>query len=360
MLHVLSPAHDHFHDLAIPGSYEWSYYDGLSEDGEWGFVAIWFRGCPMSPWYTAAIDRSARNPHREHPDPIDHVAVNFALYHRERRIFHLLRASRGSDWRAIGPDVRLGRNGLHTMGLPDGRRRTSMTLDLHRLGSRLVGEIDLVAPIVGATEGSGDVGETSRGHFWVPIEPGGDVAARLELRISGMRTRPIRFSGRSYHDRNVGTDPLHHLQADWFWGRLHAGGRTFIYYAVLPDDLSLPSFKRVMLFEEGTPVQEVADFDFVEGARRRHWSTLSCADELRGRRADGASVFTARRRAFLDSGPFYHRMLSDIIVQEENGRELRGIGMCEYLRPDRLGIAAFRPFVKMRVSRRAERLRPRP
>ncbi|MEP7217663.1 MAG: hypothetical protein ABI876_02040 [Bacteroidota bacterium] len=350
---VLQPSEDHFHGLETPGSYEWSYFDGLSDDGEWGFVAIWFRGCPMSPYYTAAIDR-----HRSGgaaPDPADFAAFNFNLYHRGRRIFYTLQERPRQLFSASDhlPDVRLAGNVVRggenrKTGGADYFLDFDTKLPFGR--SRLVGDIVVTSRSLDSGASGVPYNPTSGGHFWVPAALGGDFTARLDLWRFGRGVRRVRFSGSAYHDRNFGTEPLHHLRADWHWGRLHSEGKVFVYFAVLPDDGGAP-FTRMLLLENGRAERTIGDFALLEDPRRRHWSSLSYPAGISAAAADGRFRMRVDRNSTLDSGPFYHRFLSNIRVESEDAGIVEGIGITEFLRPSRLGVAPFRPFVKFRVRR---------
>ena len=58
-----------------PGGYAWWYVDALSDDGRHGLTVIAFVGSVFSPYYALARRRGAG-------DPLDHCAVNVALYGR--------------------------------------------------------------------------------------------------------------------------------------------------------------------------------------------------------------------------------------------------------------------------------------
>ena|GEM_PF-1114770 len=350
---ILDGSEDRSHALIDPGSYEWSYFDGLSEDGEWGFVAIWFRGCPMSPYYTAAIDRWFRNPSPAPPDPEDYAAFSFSLYRRGRRVYSMLherpRELFSADPR--GPEIRLGGNAVRHGASPAGDHRYLIYLDT-RFGAqtgRLSGDIEISAP-------PGELGDlvsaydpTAGRHFWVPAAPDGAFTARLDLWRLGRGVERARFSGRAYHDRNFGSEPLHHLKADWHWGRIHSNGRLFVYFAVLPDAPDATPFTRALLMERGRLVDAASSFSPDIGMRGGHWSTLRFPEHVAG--SSGPIGFSAAGGRALDSGPFYHRILSPMEVTYNGERWVDGRGITEFLRPPRLGVAPFRPFVKFRVRR---------
>ena len=72
-LAAASPARGPRFDRPVPpGGYVWWYVDALSDDGRHGLTLIAFIGSVFSPYYAW---RAARR-----GDPLDHCALNVALY----------------------------------------------------------------------------------------------------------------------------------------------------------------------------------------------------------------------------------------------------------------------------------------
>lgn len=348
---TLDPGEDRWHLLDAPGAYEWSYFDGMSADGEWGFVAIWFRGVPMSPYYTAAIDRFTAG-RGAPPSPADYSAFNINLYHRGRRIFFALHEG-GAPLSAspVTTDAAHGDNRIITSTSAAGGRRYRLEIDTRLLlgRKRLHGTIDVEAPPPPAGSGGAlTIDPTAAGDWWVPAAPDAAFAAELSLGALG-RERSIRFAGRAYHDRNFGGRPLHHISGDWHWGRIHSEGRVFVYFLVSSPD-SADRFSCWRLFEEGRQEAGSDRLTMERALFRPHWTglprptLLEAADEA-GTRLEVRPIST------LDAGPFYHRNLSEVTVRRQGMETLTGRGITEFLRPSRLGVAGFRPFVKFRVRR---------
>ncbi len=358
---VLDTIEDRFHFLQTPGSYEWTYVDGLSDDREHGFVAIWFRGCPMSPYYTGAIDRMRG----AGPSADDHCAFVFSIYRRGRRIYSTFREGPAEEFAAEGADVRYGRNSLRSGLSSTGHRSYLLHVDERRLLGRggVVGDVEISAGPLDLGDLGRPYAEMPATHYWVPAMPHGRFTARLDLLGFGREADKLRFSGHAYHDRNFGTEPLHHIAADWHWGRLHSGSRTFVYFGLVPDRAAdAPNaaadalhdgrpFGRLLYIDGGSLIASADAWAPTRLQRRRHWATLPSTPLLEGASADGSMRFRAAMRHAVDSGPFYHRMIADIVFESDAG-ELRGTGITEFLRPARLGVAAFRPFIKFRTRRK--------
>ena len=71
----LAPAFD---IPVAPGGYAWWYLDALSDDGRHGITVIAFIGSVFSPYYARARRRAGS----AGADPLNHCAVNVALYNR--------------------------------------------------------------------------------------------------------------------------------------------------------------------------------------------------------------------------------------------------------------------------------------
>lgn len=360
MLLLLDPSEDRFHNLSERGSYEWTYFDGLSEDGELGFSAIWFRGIPMSPWYSAAIDRDPQN-----ALPEQHCAFAFGLYNRKGRIASALEEGPESFFSGDtnSPDVRFRENSLYASPGKGGETGYHIRLNIRRplLQSRIQGEITLQFPSHDLSGTAVPYDPAAGKHFWVPAAPNGSFNAAIDITGIGRTASRYRFQGRAYHDRNFGVEPLHHLNVHWHWGRLHFGSKAFVFFEVSSagegsneqskKSEEKNSFRRLLLFDGGKLIESSEDGDFASTAWRNHWATLPYPQAVRGSALQSDLRFSARTVSLLDSGPFYHRTAADVEVLHRGEKET-GIGMTEYLRPARLGFRIFRPFVKFRVRRK--------
>lgn len=351
---LLDRSHDGFHGVDTPGGYEWTYVDGMSDDGLDGFTAIWFRGLPMSPYYTSMIDGD-----RARALPSRYCGFAFNLYERGRTVAATFDEGDASrfDASAYGPDVRFGSNRLRVVSDADGLQRMEITIDGrtpflgHRISGEIVGTWRTIEP-EGMPIGSFD---PTAGDYWVPVAADGSYSSEISLRRFGGKSRAIRSRGRLYHDRNLGFSPLHENDVRWQWGRVHLEKSTAIFFAVEPTSTSTDSasslttapFHSLMLVEEGRVVRALSTASTVMTSRP-HWTGLPAPRSLIVE-AEGARL-TSRTIGLLHSGPFYHRMRSHVTLEWE-GEHVEGIGVSEYLRPSRLGVGFFRPFVACRVRR---------
>ncbi len=355
-MNILDSSHDHFHLIDDPGGYEWTYYDGFSEDRTLGFTAIWFRGVPMSPNYSAAIDHGRGV-------PSDFAAFAFHLYAEGKNVASWLVEGKGGDRFSENPDypINLGGARLYLNREKSGITGARIAIEGRTpLLRRFVeGEITLTFP-----DGEPDirpagctVDRSAARHFWVPAAPHGTFDAAFDVKpLLGRRTS-YRFSGDCYHDRNFGFSPIQYEKVDWFWGRLHDRDQTLIFYYVAdregPASREQESSLRLAfatLLKRGKVVAQTEKLQ-LRPVYAPHWTALPYPKSLEcwteGAQPLKVEVTTSD---LLESGPFYHRLSARISYKwgEDQGS---GVGALEYLRPSRLGVSVFRPFVRFRVRR---------
>ena len=350
---ILDSSHDHFHMIDDHGGYEWTYYDGFSEDGRFGFTAILFRGVPMSPNYAAAIDRGEGKPG-------NFAAAAFGLYVDGRNIASWLVDGRESGQFAGGDTGTLELGGVRLEKHGGGAWRIVIDGRSPLMRRHVSGEIHLRFP-----ERSPDIepdlsepDPADATHYWVPVAPTGTFEASLALTPLFGRTRQIEFSGSAYHDRNLGFGPLQTHDVDWYWGRLHSQNETLIFYHIAARDESRPAraesleFASALLIDRTCETVERIDDLQLRSVDSPHWASLPYPQRVSCRSASNETIsIEVTTSDLLESGPFYHRATAEITCRWGD-REAAGIGALEYLRPSRLGVRVFRPFVRFRARRR--------
>jgi len=195
-----------FGDPVPPGGYVWWYLDGVSEDRRQAITVIVFIGSVFSPYYAAAGRR----------DPLNHVAVNVALYGTPSRWAMTERGRRHARQAADG--LAIGRSGI---------RRDGDALLIHidercaPLPRALRGTVVVRPPAIAGTAYPIDhAGE----HLWRPVAP----SAAIEVRMEQPR---LSWTGTGYFDMNWGTRALEDTFVHWDWMRVDLGERrSAIFY----------------------------------------------------------------------------------------------------------------------------------
>ena len=93
-----------------PGGYAWWYIDALSDDGRHGFTLIAFIGSVFSPYYARARRRASA-------DPLNHCAVNVALYGSGAGYWAMTERGRAAVRRDRSRLV-IGPSSIRTIGAP--------------------------------------------------------------------------------------------------------------------------------------------------------------------------------------------------------------------------------------------------
>ncbi len=353
---LVDSRHDIFHRIDLPGGYEWTYYDGFDERTGNGFTAIWFRGVPMSPHYAAAIDR------------IDHVSGTGANP-RDFAAFAFNLYAGGSQVGSFFVEGREQVAGANEEIVFDGNRlvieeqesevwlsrRLVIDGQIPLTGTRLQGEIVAEGPRADLEAIVHTGRPAAPDHYWVPALPSGRFRGEVVRRRLAGRPQSFSMEGSLYHDRNFGFGPIQTSSVDWFWGRVHDGGRTLILFFVQnregSESVDSPlQIRRALLFEKDELVASSEQLD-LEATMRNSWTTLKRPEKIVGRDPESRLCVTVDTKRGLESGPFYHRLLA-AFSYEWGERSGQGDGTLEYLRPDRLGVALIRPFVRFRVRRR--------
>ena len=180
----------------------------MSDDGAYGLTVIAFVGSVFSPYYAW----------KGRADPLDHCAINVALYSPSGNRWSMTErrrqaVERSPDRLAIGPSSLRWERG-------------ALSIDLKEIGaplpSPLRGTVRLEPMIVNRET---HLLEQEGGHFWRPIAP----AARVEVTFD----KPaLRWSGHGYFDCNAGEEPLERAFSSWTWSRARtATGAAILYDA---------------------------------------------------------------------------------------------------------------------------------
>lgn len=192
----------------------WWYIDAFSDDGTCGITLIAFLGSVFSPYYAWARRRGGG-------DPMQHCALNVALYGKSRRWSMTERKAgaiqRGTDFLTIGPSA-LAWDG------------SGLTVHISEVAAPVPRRIRGVVRLYpSAIETRVLPLDTAGRHRWQPIAP----CARVEVTLENPN---LSWSGPAYFDTNSGDRPLEADFACWDWCRARVQGGTAILYDVIRRD----------------------------------------------------------------------------------------------------------------------------
>lgn len=203
-----------------PGGYAWWYVDALSADGRHGLSVIALLGSVFSPYYARARRAATGAGRPAGADPLDHCAINVALYGAGGHRWAMTERRR-ADVRRDASHLQIGPSALSWDG-------ETLTLAIEEITapwpSRIRGTVR-VRPH--ALFGTRHLLDGAGRHRWQPIAPRATVEVELD--------RPgLRWQGPGYFDCNDGDAPLEDDFDAWTWSRTSSGdgGETVVFYDV--------------------------------------------------------------------------------------------------------------------------------
>ena len=234
---------------------------------------IAFIGSVFSPYYAFARRKAQA-------DPLNHCAVNVAIYRKGANRWTMTERPRGAVSRTsnsftIGPS--------HLVW--DGK---SLTIHIDEIAvplpRRIRGTVRVVPTAI--TQQSFMLNENGR-HRWSPIAP----CARVQVALDQPH---LRWQGDGYFDMNRGDAPLEHGFVDWQWSRGATSDGAVIVYEALRRDGS-----RVDLAMTFDPQGQVQRFEPppLHALKQTGWRVARSA----------RSEDTARVVRTLEDAPFYAR-----------------------------------------------------
>lgn len=295
-----------------PGGYAWWYVDALSDDGRYGLAIIAFIGSVFSPYYAWAGRQ----------DPLDHCAVNVALYGPRGSCWSMTERGRGALWRdhrrlAIGPSA------LSWTG-------AALRIDIEEITAPVPRKLRGTVRIepTGLNAECFDLGANGR-HVWRPIAP----SARVSVE---MASPELRWRGEGYFDMNAGLEPLEDGFRGWSWSRARLRDGTAILYDAQPRDGDPVS---LALRDGGQATFERVEPPPLARLPSTRWRLA------RTTRSDGSLARVDRE---LEDAPFYAR---SVVAARLFGEPV--LSMHESLALDRFANPWVRLMLPFRMPRRA-------
>jgi carotenoid 1,2-hydratase len=268
--------------VVAPGGYAWWYLDALSDDGRHGLTVIAFLGSVFSPYYAWARRRTPGGL----ADPMQHCAVNVALYRRDGA-HRWAMTERGASRVTRGPHtLQIGTSAMEWQG-------GTLTLCLDEVTAPWPSRVHGVVRVHADTWGGDPVALDAAGrHRWCALAP----RARVEVALDHP---DLRWAGPGYVDTNTGVAPLEADFTRWHWSRAALRERaTAVLYDVERRDGSALSL--AMRFDAQGRRQHVVPPPIAALPASR-WGVA--------RTTRGDADPAPRVLQTLEDGPFYARSL---------------------------------------------------
>ncbi len=246
----------------------------MSSDRQQGLTIIAFVGSVFSPYYAW----SGRE------DPLNHCAINVALYGRGPNLWAMTErrnnvVSRDRGTCAIGPS---------TVEWTGDELRIELCELANPLPRRVVGRVRLIPEVI---TNRNFVLDSKQRHAWWPIAP----RARVEVELK----RPaLNWSGSGYLDMNAGDEPLEDGFTCWDWSRADLSDGAAVLYDATRHDGTNRTLS--LKFDRTGSVEQF------EAPQRQRLPTTPIWRIARHTHADGEK---ARVQKTLEDTPFYSRSL---------------------------------------------------
>ncbi len=335
-----SVAADVWHSQKGEKSYEWWYFDALSDDGREALVISFSDNYVFSPRYA----RSGLQPEqasRRFP------AISFLYSVDGKAVFRTINEYPERQFDSDTSVVRcsIGDN--------------SFRVDSASYGSGYLVNIDIQLSPVRRLAGTfewlmieGDLLPGTAGAQtpdpWNIVAPRSDVTGRIELKgRTGRTKKTFHFRGTGYHDHLAGRDAIYDSIICRQWGRAHFTDATAVYCIEHGADKEKPS-GRLFLVRDGHLSEAATDFD----ARRFRREKFGVKYPRRlNLTAENGVRMRIKPFRVLESSFYNVRFLSEMTLMMRDGKPRKAIGLTEHLAPRNVRYRLFRWFTDLTIRK---------
>jgi carotenoid 1,2-hydratase len=321
------------------GSYEWWYFDGITNDREFSFVIIFYEGNPFSRRY---IQAQVENEHTGINLANQFPALSISVYQGGTPVYYgFCEHEAGSA--TFDTDHVKGRVGQSEFksSLVDGKLVYEIFINQKLSGGDSIeGNLKFTSINNSYVLQGNQLNNQSEKHVWNLVQPHSQVEG--ELSINGYQSFNIQFSGKGYHDHNLGLEPMDESFLDWYWGRFHFMNSTFVYYIMRKHGGN--QYQAWLMNNDGTCISINKNIELEDNSLNTFGLLSSRKILVEG---NGFNCLIQQER-IIDNGPFYQRFMSTIVMKTGDGVE-QSSGITEYIHPGRIKNRIFWPLVNMRI-----------
>ena len=316
---------DVWHPQKDDKSYEWWYFDALSDDGREAVIIVFLDNFIYSPRYnreSLKITGNERCP-----------AVSFTYFRDGVAVYKPTTEFHHSDFRASEdrPECSIGGSGF-VMDAADYGSGYLLTVKASLPGSRTLEAKFEWLSVESDLSPDGFCYEDTR-HCWNMVSPRSDVTGKIRIYSShGIELDSIRFRGTGYHDHNLDNRWLAKTVGDWHWGRAHFADCTVVFYRfrqVGEEDANT----RMIVVRDGKMEERDAAFEAQSYVRDRlgirYPSQLHLASD------DGLRLHVKPIQT-IDSSFYFMRFLSEITFEAPDRPYRTTTGITEFIAPKTL------------------------
>lgn len=316
---------DVWHPQKEDKSYEWWYFDALSDDGRDAIVVVFLDNFIYSPRYNTESISISGNKRRP--------AVSFTYFKDGRVIYRSVNEFHHSDFHADlnTPRCSIGESSLNFDSAAYGSGysvRIKATLPGDRIVEAdlewLAIESDLIPDRTEMDEGL---------HCWNMVCPRADVTGRVTLKDKGGRElNTHHFRGSGYHDHNLDNRWLAKTVQSWHWGRAHFADLTAVFFRFSEAGREAATTK-LLIIKDGILEDRSVRTDEQSYLRDKfgiRYPSLLRLD------SDDDVCLTVKPIEVIDSSFYFLRFLSEVSITIDGGAEHSTMGLTEFIAPKTL------------------------
>lgn len=294
---------DVWHPQKEDKSYEWWYFDALSDDGREAVIIVFLDNFIYSPRYNQESHRISGN--QRCP------AVSFTYFRDGVAVYKATTEFHYSDFHASEerPECTIGESGFVMESAHYGSGYL-VTVKANLPGHRtLEAKFEWLSVESDLTPDRPDF-EGSR-HSWNMVAPRSDVTGKMTVSSRHDRQfESIHFRGTGYHDHNLDNRWLARTVRDWHWGRAHFADCTVVFYRFREIGQEDARTKLILIKDGKLEERDVA-VDEQRYVRDKYG--IRYPSELEMKSDDGVRLHV-KPIANIDSSFYFLRFLSEITL----------------------------------------------
>jgi carotenoid 1,2-hydratase len=345
---------DVWHPNPSVKSYEWWYFDALSDNGRDGVVIIFLDNFVFSPRYNSlagqrTIDNKDSSFNFDSSSLRQKIPAIAFVYYRDGKPLYRAYNEYPPDkfWASEEiPTCVIGNNSFKFESAPYGSGYTLSINAVLRKNLNLEAHFEWVSIESDFTpERKANPGDT---HIWNLVVPRSDVTGRITVSTDkGLNKDVVHFRGTGYHDHNLDNRWLPETVQDWQWGRAHFADATAVFYRYKEHGENEPITK-LYVVRHGELRERDANYE--EQTHARDKFGIKYPTRLRLVSEDNMRL-RVKQIETIDSSFFYLRFLSEMTLTLRDGKPRKAIGFTEHLAPKSLKYRWLDFLVNMRIGR---------
>lgn len=327
---------DVWHAQTDAKSYEWWYFDALSDDGREAVVIIFFDNFIFSPRYNSK-KLNSKTP-----------AMAFFYYRDGKPVYRVIKEFPLEDFHSDKkePLVKIGDCSMTFDSAPYGKGYLiEIKTDFQQ--NKLL-DVKLEWLLLESDFSPSNLSQAERSHNWNLVAPRADVTGHINITNNkGKVFDSIHFRGSGYHDHNYDKRYLPTTVENWVWGRVHFTDATAVYYRY--KEIGSDNIVTKLYLIENGELSE-CDADYLEQQTLRDIFGIKYPERLVFTNENNYRL-SVKQTKVMDSSFFYLRFLSEFTLTLNDGKPQQAFGITEQLSPKSLNYRWLDWLIDMRIAK---------